>query len=83
MLDFTTKRKSVDYSSQYQNFSLLVCPFLDSMPTLSKQKIRIAQLLEHQTLAVHSLFYQGKRYSKMELEKILEAYYRRQNRQIK
>jgi hypothetical protein len=53
------------------------------MPTLSKQKIRIARLLEHQTLAVHSLFYQGKRYSKKELEEILEAYYRRQNRQVK
>ena len=64
-------------------FRYLYVHFLDSMPTLSKQKIRIAQLLEHQTLAVHSLFYQGKRYSKMELEKILEAYYRRQNRQIK
>lgn len=64
-------------------FRYLYVHFLDLMPTLSKQKIRIAQLLEHQTLAVHSLFYQGKRYSKMELEKILEAYYRRQNRQIK
>ncbi len=53
------------------------------MPTLSKQKIRIARLLEHQTLAVHSLFYKGKRYSKKELEEILEAYYRRQNRQVK
>jgi hypothetical protein len=42
---------------------------------LSKQKIRVAKLLEHQTLAVHSLFYQGKRYSKEELEHILEAYY--------
>jgi hypothetical protein len=42
---------------------------------LSKQKIRVAKLLEHQTLAVHSLFYQGKRYPKAELERILEAYY--------
>jgi hypothetical protein len=50
------------------------------MATLSKQKIRVARLLEHQTLAVHSLYYEGKRYSKVELENILEAYYRRQNR---
>ncbi len=50
------------------------------MPTLSKQKIRIARLLEHQTLAEHSLFYEGKRYTKSELEDILEAYYRRQHR---
>ena len=50
------------------------------MPALSKQKIRVARLLEHQTLAVHSLFFEGKRYSKSELEDILEAYYRRQHR---
>ncbi len=50
------------------------------MATLSKQKIRVARLLENQTLAVHSLYYEGKRYSKVELENILEAYYRRQNR---
>jgi len=54
--------------------------FSNSMPTLSKQKIRVARLLEHQTLAVHSLFYEGKRYTKSELEDILEAYYRRQHR---
>jgi len=50
------------------------------MATLSKQKIRVARLLEHQTLAVYSLYYEGKRYTKVELENILEAYYRRQSR---
>ena len=50
------------------------------MATLSKQKIRVARLLEHQTLAVNSLYYEGKRYSKVELENILEAYYGRQSR---
>ena len=59
---------------------LLRYPLFLKMATLSKQKIRIARLLEHQTLAVHSLYYEGKRYSKVELENILEAYYRRQNR---
>ena len=52
------------------------------MATLSKQKIRVARLLEHQTLAVHALYYEEKRYTKVELENILEAYYRRQSRKV-
>lgn len=61
-------------------FVTCMSDFSNSMPALSKQKIRVARLLEHQTLAVHSLFYEGKRYTKSELEDILEAYYRRQHR---
>ena len=47
---------------------------------LTKKRVKIAQMVEQQTLAVHSLFYQGKRYSKDELQAILEAYYRRKNK---
>lgn len=47
---------------------------------LTKKRIKVAQLIEQQTLAVHSLFYQGKRYSKEELEAILTAYYKRKNK---
>ena len=61
---------------------LLSDPHFLKMATLSKQKIRVARLLEHQTLAVHSLYFEGKRYTKVELENILEAYYRRQNRKV-
>ena len=47
---------------------------------LTKKKMKVAQMIEQQTLAVHSLFYQGKRYSKEELEEILAAYYKRINK---
>jgi hypothetical protein len=51
---------------------------------LTKKHIKIAKIVEQQkTLAVHSLFYQGKRYSKDDLQKILEAYYRRKNKAIR
>ena len=42
--------------------------------------MKVAQMIEQQTLAVHSLFYKGKRYSKEELEEILTAYYKRKNK---
>ena len=47
---------------------------------LTKKRMKVAQMIEQQTLAVHSLFYQGKRYSKEELEEILAAYYKRINK---
>jgi hypothetical protein len=47
---------------------------------LTKKRLKVAQMIEQQTLAVHSLFYQGKRYSKDDLQEILEAYYRRKNK---
>lgn len=47
---------------------------------LTKKRMKVAQMIEQQTLAVHSLFYQGKRYSKEELEEILAAYYKRKNK---
>ena len=47
---------------------------------LTKKRVKIAQMVEQQTLAVHSLFYKGERYSKDDLQEILEAYYRRKNK---
>ena len=47
---------------------------------LTKKRVKIAQMVEQQTLAVHSLFYKGKRYSKDDLKEILEAYYRLKNK---
>lgn len=48
---------------------------------LTKKRLKVAQMIEQQTLAVHSLFYQGKRYSKDDLQEILDAYYRRKNKE--
>jgi hypothetical protein len=47
---------------------------------LTKKRLKVAQMIDQQTLAVHSLFYQGRRYSKDDLQEILEAYYRRKNK---
>jgi hypothetical protein len=47
---------------------------------LTKKRLKVAQMIEQQTLAVHSLYYQGKRYSKDDLQEILDAYYRRKNK---
>lgn len=60
---------------------LIASPLLKlSVLILTKKRIKVAQMIEQQTLAVHSLFYQGHRYSKEELEAILAAYYKRKNK---